>query len=111
MLNNNVNTENSQNDDMNIKQDVKTFQEEFDNLHEGELEKQEIKANAKDSKNSTLKAADLEDYLKDKGISAGFELIFTELILKEIKKEDYFSYAASRLRDMGRKLEKDKQQI
>jgi hypothetical protein len=91
------------------KQDIKQFQEEFDNLHEGSLETTPPVVNTKEnSKPTKPKAVDVENYLKDTGIADGFELIFTELLMKGISPEDYFQYTASRLRDMGRKLENKK---
>jgi hypothetical protein len=90
------------------KQDVKQFQEDFDKLHEGVIENEPEVKPEKSTKPTKPTAVDVENYLKDNGISDGFELIFTELLIKNIKPEDYFSYTASRLRDMGRKLDNNK---
>jgi hypothetical protein len=109
------------NDNENSKQDVKKFMKDFEGLNDAGFDDQVVvsdvnniieedgvymKTTEPKQKNKKPMAADFENYLKDTGISDGFELIFTELLMKNIKKEDYFSYTASRLRDMGRKLDK-----
>jgi hypothetical protein len=49
-----------------------------------------------------------ERYINDTGISSAFQLIFTELITKNINTDDYFTYAAGRLRQIGREIKEKK---
>ncbi len=49
-----------------------------------------------------------EKYITDTGIGKAFQLIFTELITKKINTEDYYSYAAGRLRQLARELQEKK---
>jgi hypothetical protein len=93
---------------MNLnKQDVKQFKEDFDKLHEGEIDDgQNFNVKTTKPTKPKISVGEVENYLKDTQISDGFELIFTELLMKNIKPEDYFSYTASRLRDMARKFDK-----
>ena len=50
--------------------------------------------------------ADLvEKYIYETGISTSFQMIFSELITKKIPVEDYYTYTASRLRQIGREKE------
>ena len=50
--------------------------------------------------------ADLVDkYIHETGIGTSFQIIFSELISKKIPVENYYSYTASRLRQIGREKE------
>ncbi len=46
-----------------------------------------------------------DNYVNDTGISSAFQLIFAEIISKKIPIEDHFSYAAGRLRAIGRDID------
>ena len=47
--------------------------------------------------------ADLvEKYINETGISTAFQIVFSELLSKKIPVENYYTYAASRLRQIGR---------
>ncbi len=47
--------------------------------------------------------ADLvEKYIYETGIGTSFQIIFSELISKKIPVENYYTYTASRLRQIGR---------
>jgi hypothetical protein len=53
-------------------------------------------------------ANNFEKYVNETGIGNAFQLIFTELITKKISMEDYFSYSAGRLRQIGREVDEVK---
>jgi hypothetical protein len=44
-------------------------------------------------------------YIQDSGLTTAFQLIFSELISKQISTENYFSYVSIRLREIGKELE------
>ena len=47
--------------------------------------------------------ADLvEKYINETGISTAFQIVFSELLSKKIPVDNYYTYAASRLRQIGR---------
>ena len=46
-----------------------------------------------------------EKYLEDSGLSLSFQIIFTELIQKQISEDQVFAYTAMRLRQIGKELE------
>ena len=46
-----------------------------------------------------------EKYLEESGISLSFQIIFTELIQKQIAEDQVFAYTAMRLRQIGKELE------
>ena len=84
------------------KQDVKSFTNEFNDLSDI---KRNNKVEVEKVKIKKTQANAFENYIRETGISSAFQLIFTELLVKEIKEEDYFTYAASRLRQIGREVE------
>jgi len=42
--------------------------------------------------------------LENTGITSAFQLIFSELILKNIAPENHFSYAVTRLKEINREI-------
>ncbi len=46
-----------------------------------------------------------EKYLEESGLSLSFQIIFTELIQKQIAEDQVFAYTAMRLRQIGKELE------
>ena len=76
------------------KNDLNSSQGRRENLDKIQLRK--IQANA------------FENYINETGISTAFQLIFSELITKKIPVENYYTYTASRLREIGRELEEIK---
>ena len=91
----------SNNKNLNISQSLSINQNDLnsskgrrENLDKIELRK--IQANA------------FENYINETGISTAFQLIFSELITKKIPVENYYTYTASRLREIGRELEEIK---
>ena len=47
----------------------------------------------------------VEKYIYETGIGTSFQIIFSELISKKIPVENYYTYTASRLRQIGREKE------
>ena len=47
----------------------------------------------------------VEKYINETGIGQTFQIIFSELISKKIPVESYYTYTASRLREIGREKE------
>ena len=50
-------------------------------------------------------AESVEKYIYETGIGTAFTIIFSELISKKIPVENYYTYSASRLRQIGREKE------
>ena len=46
-----------------------------------------------------------EKYLEESGLSLAFQIIFTELVQKQIEQDQVFAYTAMRLRQIGKELE------
>ena len=46
-----------------------------------------------------------EKYLDESGLSLSFQIIFTEIIQKQIPDDQVFPYTATRLRQIGKELE------
>ena len=46
-----------------------------------------------------------EKYIDESGLSLSFQIIFTELIQKQIAEDQVFAYTAMRLRQIGKELE------
>ena len=46
-----------------------------------------------------------EKYLEETGLSLSFQIIFTEIIQKQIAEDQVFAYTAVRLRQIGKELE------
>ena len=47
----------------------------------------------------------LEEYLNESGLSLAFNIIFAELISKQILPENFFTYTAMRLTQIGKEIE------
>ena len=47
----------------------------------------------------------LEEYLNESGLSLAFNIIFAELISKQILPENYFTYTSMRLTQIGKEIE------
>ena len=62
--------------------------------------KTEVKVNQKEKDFQRL-----EEYLNESGLSLAFNIIFAELISKQIVRENYFTYTAMRLTQIGKEIE------
>ena len=65
-----------------------------------ELEKQNKKQEQKDEQYKKLEA-----YINESGLTLAFNIIFAELISKQILPENFFSYTSMRLKQIGKEIE------
>ena len=73
----------------------------FDNdRKKKELEKQNKKQEQKDEQYKKLEA-----YINESGLTLAFNIIFAELISKQILPENFFSYTSMRLKQIGKEIE------
>jgi hypothetical protein len=73
----------------------------FDNdRKKKELEKQNKKQEQKDEQYKKLEA-----YINESGLTLAFNIIFAELISKQILPENFFTYTAMRLKQIGKEIE------
>ena len=72
----------------------------FDN----EKRKKEIEENAKKQEKKEEQYKKLEAYISESGLTLAFNIIFAELISKQILPENFFSYTAMRLKQIGKEI-------
>ena len=70
-------------------------------------ENQKKKKEQQDAKNKEKEKQykKLEDYMNESGLSLAFNIIFAELISKQILPENFFTYTAMRLLQIGKEIE------
>ena len=70
-------------------------------------EKEQKKKEQPDVKNKEKEAQfqKLEEYVNESGLSLAFNIIFAELISKQILPENYFTYTSMRLTQIGKEIE------
>jgi hypothetical protein len=61
--------------------------------------------NSDTRKKNKEKVDEFQKYLSESGLPEAFELIFSELISKGIKQENFYSYTAMRLRQIGKEVD------
>ena len=89
----------SKNKNQKTKETVK--KPKFDNdRKKKELEKQNKKQEQKDEQYKKLEA-----YINESGLTLAFNIIFAELISKQILPENFFSYTSMRLKQIGKEIE------
>ena len=78
-------------------------------------EKEQQKKQQVDSKIKEKEAQfqNLEEYVNESGLSLAFNIIFAELISKQILPENFFTYTSMRLKQIGKEIEglKTKEEI
>ncbi len=78
-------------------------------------EKERKKKEQVEAKNKEKEAQfkKLEEYVNESGLSLAFNIIFAELISKQIMPENFFTYTSMRLRQIGKEIEglKSKEEI
>ena len=77
------------------------------NVKGGNKEKEKKKKEITEAKNKQ-KEKDyqrLEEYLNESGLSLAFNIIFAELISKQILPENFFTYTSMRLTQIGKEIE------
>ena len=98
----NQNIESQNNEDKKESEKIPTENNNPQNEYNYEQNKKEIMEKIEIRKQQ----ADLVDkYIHETGIGTSFQIIFSELISKKIPVENYYSYTASRLRQIGREKE------
>ena len=90
--------------------DDKKEEQEVAQPTEEEKKKQEEDERAKlEEEEKTRKKQEqallFEKYLEESGLSLSFQIIFTELIQKQISEDQVFAYTAMRLRQIGKELD------
>ena len=82
---------------------------------EKEKEKEQPKKEHLDAKNLEKEAQfqKLEEYVNESGLALAFNIIFAELISKQILPENFFTYTSMRLKQIGKEIEglKTKEEI
>ena len=80
-----------------------------------EKEKEQQKKEQTDAKNKEKEAQfqKLEEYVNESGLALAFNIIFAELISKQILPENFFTYTSMRLKQIGKEIEglKTKEEI
>ena len=98
----NQNIESQNNEDKKESEKIPTENNNPQNEYNYEQNKKEIMEKIEIRKQQ----ADLVDkYIHETGIGTSFQIIFSELISKKIPVENYYSYTASRLRQIGKEKE------
>ena len=64
--------------------------------------KEQIEAKNKEKENQFKR---LEEYVNETGLSLAFNIIFAELISKQIMPENFFAYTSMRLKQIGKEIE------
>ena len=98
---NNINTENNENNINNeSNQNVNLSQNNIqpENNYDYEKNKKEIMEKIEIRK---FQADAVEKYINETGIGTAFQIIFSELLSKNIQTDQYYEYTASRLRQFG----------
>ena len=99
---NNINTENNENNINNeSNKEINSSQNNIqpENNYDYEKNKKEIMEKIEIRK---YQADTVEKYINETGIGTAFQVIFSELLSKNIRTDQYYEYTASRLRQFGR---------
>ena len=70
-----------------------------------EKKKKEIEQLAKKQEKKDEQYKKLEAYISESGLTLAFNIIFAELISKQILPENFFTYTAMRLKQIGKEIE------
>ena len=99
----NQNNENNENNNINneSKQELASSKNNIvpENNYDYEKNKKEIMEKIEIRK---FQADVVEKYINETGIGTAFQIIFSELLSKNIQTDQYYEYTASRLRQIGR---------
>ena len=75
----------------------------LDNKKEKEKKNKELLEEK--NKEKELKYQKLEEYVKESGLDLAFNIIFAELISKQILPENFFKYTSMRLKQIGQEID------
>ena len=81
----------------NIKNNSKNNKVDKEEKERKKREQKEVKNQEKEEKFKQL-----EEYVNESGLSLAFNIIFAELITKQILPENFFSYTSMRLKQIGK---------
>ena len=84
----------------NIKNNSKNNKVDKEEKERKKREKKEMKNQEKEEQYKKL-----EEYVKESGFSLAFNIIFTELITKQILPENFFTYTSMRLKQIGKEID------
>ena len=84
----------------NIKNNSKLNKADKEEKEKKKKEKIELK-----NKEKVEQYKKLEDYVNETGLSLAFNIIFAELISKQIMPENFFTYNSMRLKQIGKEIE------
>ena len=68
-------------------------------------EAERIREEEERAKKRQEQAVQFEEYVEQSGLKYGFQIIFTEIISKQIREDQVFAYTAMRLRQIGAELD------
>lgn len=80
-------------------------QETEEERQKREAEEEKKRIEEEKAKLREEKAGMFEAYLQDSGLSSAFQLIFAEIVAKQISDDKVFEYAAARLRSLKKQLD------
>ena len=84
----------------NIKNNSKNNKVDKEEKERKKREKKEMKNQEKEEQYKKL-----EEYVKESGLSLAFNIIFAELITKQILPENFFTYTSMRLKQIGKEID------
>jgi hypothetical protein len=96
---------------LNDKSEIKIYSPEMPIQQRDNKKLESNNTNTNNTKLKKISADNFENFVNESGICSSFELIFSEIIYKKIPVDDHFSYAAGRLRQIGREIETIKNQM
>ena len=68
-------------------------------------EAEEIREEEEKAKKRQEQAVQFEEYVEQSGLKYAFQIVFTEIISKQIREDQVFAYTAMRLRQIGGELD------
>ena len=72
---------------------------------EEKAEAERIRIEEEKAKKRQEQAIQFEEYVEQSGLKYAFQIIFTEIISKQIREDQVFAYTAMRLRQIGTELD------
>lgn len=81
------------------------LEEERRKAEEERIRKEEEKRRIEEERRKEEQYKKLEAYVNESGLTLAFNIIFAELISKQILPENFFKYTAMRLREIGKEIE------
>ena len=86
-------------------QKEKMEEERLRREEEERAEAERIRIEEEKARKRQEQAIQFEEYVEQSGLKYAFQIIFTEIISKQIKEDQVFAYTAMRLRQIGTELD------